>query len=462
MTEASTVSQSIHSNQMRLRNSCDRCTRSKLKCDQEKPSCNRCAIRRQPCVYSRARRAGRPPRTSRNEDEIGQIQSSTKRIRLCSATPTSQGTQYELVRPTVNVTTSGSPNIRSPHLTTDNATDTGGTDRTDEVASYTESLIENTSISQDMELRDSLELNLDNHFDNNCFDTFDSFHMPTLSSTLDNQAYNMIENTSINVPGDLMVKEALSVTVRHPIPELVSTTLSGREQDPALPVPSCHASESSVRKPHERVRTRSEIAQAQIQALTSPVESDFLSQFRREPRCRCTVLLSQLEDSFSHQSYYFSQQGAEIPLDLMLGLEESIQRTHESIFNCSTCQPRLSHLIVILCTIIDWLVKNFGKAISFNVSYDEADGQSRSNSMLQVGHSTVEDCIWKTCLFDILRHRLQRVGRVLREMLRRMSEMDSLSGSPKPNSMLEVGRIMTPNILYDLEHLLGMIELHNE
>lgn len=44
----------------RIRNSCNDCTRSKLKCSGEKPSCQRCTSRGQDCVYSEARRAGRP------------------------------------------------------------------------------------------------------------------------------------------------------------------------------------------------------------------------------------------------------------------------------------------------------------------------------------------------------------------------------------------------------------------
>ncbi|KAF4337247.1 hypothetical protein FBEOM_8836 [Fusarium beomiforme] len=44
----------------RLRGCCDSCTRSKLKCSGERPACQRCRIRRQDCVYSKARRAGRP------------------------------------------------------------------------------------------------------------------------------------------------------------------------------------------------------------------------------------------------------------------------------------------------------------------------------------------------------------------------------------------------------------------
>ncbi|KAF5585808.1 uncharacterized protein FSUBG_12325 [Fusarium subglutinans] len=46
--------------QPRLRGCCDSCTRSKIKCSGEMPSCQRCRMRGLDCVYSKARRAGRP------------------------------------------------------------------------------------------------------------------------------------------------------------------------------------------------------------------------------------------------------------------------------------------------------------------------------------------------------------------------------------------------------------------
>ncbi|KAF5640815.1 hypothetical protein F52700_3527 [Fusarium sp. NRRL 52700] len=52
----------------KLRGCCDSCTRSKIKCSGEMPSCQRCRIRGLDCVYSKARRAGRPrlkPKSSR-------------------------------------------------------------------------------------------------------------------------------------------------------------------------------------------------------------------------------------------------------------------------------------------------------------------------------------------------------------------------------------------------------------
>ncbi|KAI0103997.1 hypothetical protein GGR51DRAFT_523125 [Nemania sp. FL0031] len=44
----------------KLKDSCDPCSASKLRCDKQKPICTRCAGLNQLCSYSPARRAGRP------------------------------------------------------------------------------------------------------------------------------------------------------------------------------------------------------------------------------------------------------------------------------------------------------------------------------------------------------------------------------------------------------------------
>ncbi|KAL7940120.1 hypothetical protein V8C42DRAFT_291398 [Trichoderma barbatum] len=46
----------------KLKDSCDLCSASKLRCNKQKPTCARCAALNQPCSYSPARRAGRPHR----------------------------------------------------------------------------------------------------------------------------------------------------------------------------------------------------------------------------------------------------------------------------------------------------------------------------------------------------------------------------------------------------------------
>lgn len=46
----------------KLKDSCDLCSSSKVRCDKTKPACSRCASLGHPCSYSPARRAGRPHR----------------------------------------------------------------------------------------------------------------------------------------------------------------------------------------------------------------------------------------------------------------------------------------------------------------------------------------------------------------------------------------------------------------
>ncbi|WDK20014.1 hypothetical protein CGRA01v4_11301 [Colletotrichum graminicola] len=66
MDSESASSSQMGASNRRLRNSCDCCTQLKLKCDQKKPSCNRCIQRRRECVYSQVRKAGRPPKVQKN------------------------------------------------------------------------------------------------------------------------------------------------------------------------------------------------------------------------------------------------------------------------------------------------------------------------------------------------------------------------------------------------------------
>ncbi|KAF5852349.1 hypothetical protein GGP41_007778 [Bipolaris sorokiniana] len=64
----------------KVRQSCDTCQASKIRCGQERPSCRRCAKYNITCVYSVSRRAGRPrpKRTATNPSTPTQNSSSTQ------------------------------------------------------------------------------------------------------------------------------------------------------------------------------------------------------------------------------------------------------------------------------------------------------------------------------------------------------------------------------------------------
>ncbi|ORY60946.1 uncharacterized protein BCR38DRAFT_442977 [Pseudomassariella vexata] len=57
---------------LKLRQTCDRCSEAKVKCDKGNPRCGRCDRLLLDCVYSPARRIGRPrPRSRRSPDQEG-------------------------------------------------------------------------------------------------------------------------------------------------------------------------------------------------------------------------------------------------------------------------------------------------------------------------------------------------------------------------------------------------------
>ncbi|KAL6153499.1 hypothetical protein ACJQWK_11147 [Exserohilum turcicum] len=59
----------------KYRLACDSCQHSKIRCDQERPKCRRCAKKGIECVYSPARRAGRP-RTRNNSKNSNSVENS--------------------------------------------------------------------------------------------------------------------------------------------------------------------------------------------------------------------------------------------------------------------------------------------------------------------------------------------------------------------------------------------------
>ncbi|KAF7117464.1 hypothetical protein CNMCM5793_006446 [Aspergillus hiratsukae] len=61
----------------KLKDSCDLCSASKLRCNKQKPTCTRCATLNRPCIYSPARRAGRPHHV-RQEKSQSQSQSQSQ------------------------------------------------------------------------------------------------------------------------------------------------------------------------------------------------------------------------------------------------------------------------------------------------------------------------------------------------------------------------------------------------
>lgn len=70
----------------KLRDSCDKCSASKVRCNKQKPTCRRCEKLGYPCVYSPVRRVGRPSRpptmSSQNQPDGAAVESPSRQPRM--------------------------------------------------------------------------------------------------------------------------------------------------------------------------------------------------------------------------------------------------------------------------------------------------------------------------------------------------------------------------------------------
>ncbi|KAF1935310.1 hypothetical protein EJ02DRAFT_460493 [Clathrospora elynae] len=73
----------------KYRLACDSCQHSKIRCGQERPKCRRCAKKGIECVYSPARRAGRP-RTRNNSKSSSSVENSASASLKGYLTPTTE------------------------------------------------------------------------------------------------------------------------------------------------------------------------------------------------------------------------------------------------------------------------------------------------------------------------------------------------------------------------------------
>ena len=64
-----------------FRSSCDSCASSKIKCDQDRPTCARCANPGIRCNYSPSRRMGKPPGKSRGLTKSSKTPQSKGQLR---------------------------------------------------------------------------------------------------------------------------------------------------------------------------------------------------------------------------------------------------------------------------------------------------------------------------------------------------------------------------------------------
>lgn len=116
----------------KVRLSCDNCSLAKVRCDQERPACQRCVSGRVQCVYSVSRRMGKPPKDRRiNNGDDSSSQSkgtassdNTKRPQLRNPTAGAQASDLsEVPPPAATFTDNNVDSVLVSQLTADSAID---------------------------------------------------------------------------------------------------------------------------------------------------------------------------------------------------------------------------------------------------------------------------------------------------------------------------------------------------
>ncbi|KZL83294.1 transcription activator for actt3 gene [Colletotrichum incanum] len=464
----------INANTRRLRNSCDFCTQSKLKCDQGKPSCNRCLRRQQECIYSRVKKSGRPSKgRSRHESSSWETRSTDDGIRPMPLVLSPRDTVLDSIDCTRDVTATQLSKDQTPPLSAGDIREVEDIECFGRGASQRGLALESCSAHHDIDILLEGNLDLDSHLDDIAFDIDDMFTLNTarprtLQPLNTNEALPdpPIEKHGSTAGTDSTQNLADSCSTRSFRADVAREIGSHNTRQP-----SWGSNSETENFGHEPELDRHD--KCFDTSTTTSAESQESGNHRSRPRsirstesafptpnkslCRCFSSVSRL-----HMSMQSSTQPDElVPLDLLLHIEDSIDQAQEIIQNCRDCRPQSSHLMVMLCTVIDWVVENLTKTLSGGVSSGgSSQSYKQASSMLQVGRSTLQDDVWNTCMYELLKNRLRRITRIVNGMSRIASkEPDNESVYFDPNSMSKALRIMGYGIRYKLEYLLGMIEL---
>ncbi|KAL4815790.1 hypothetical protein BDW67DRAFT_185509 [Aspergillus spinulosporus] len=105
---------------LKLRDSCNRCAASKIKCSKEKPTCARCARQGRPCEYFATKRAGRKP-GSRVSHPITPPETQ-EGLTATTTAPTVAASPWSLADPDILPSTDSYPDFFSEAPSIENST----------------------------------------------------------------------------------------------------------------------------------------------------------------------------------------------------------------------------------------------------------------------------------------------------------------------------------------------------
>nr|Q9P4V0.1 RecName: Full=Transcription activator AKTR-1; AltName: Full=AK-toxin biosynthesis regulator 1 [Alternaria alternata]BAB07810.1 AktR-1 [Alternaria alternata] len=434
----------------RLRGSCDFCTQSKLRCNKNKPSCRRCTIQQQPCVYSVARRTGRPPKHPRKANDCQEANGQHGEQDPVTSTP--GGSCQQQSNHLLDVEGDGANFTLADASTTAQGRETAASSALDNALLVGEtfgfsSLLDDPLIQSD----DFLSFSL-------C--------MPP-----GEEEGHMASPRALNgSTGPCSPTVLSSIDVPHLparfgfLESSVESGLHGRTgphlvEQPDKIVPS---SFSEMEKIYDEGLTFSGLDSA-INAVTNngkgePSASGTMAAHPHSKRqCFCSTSMSKLQMLISHPT--LCQKNSRARFDMTLFLEEVVFNIHRDVLQCLVCQSKSLHSLASLCICTDWVIEALR-----DVAQDLSSGQDnlggfraglcppKDKFSICVGRFVLDDQLRESCTRSLVKYRLRKLVPIMDTMMK-------LNYRGAGGALSQAIRTMVEDVRHKIESALGMMEL---
>lgn len=373
----------------RLRNSCDICTLSKLKCSREKPVCQRCVDRgcQQDCNYSVARRPGRRRQTSVISDEVGSYGTDNAvdaaRVKRGTAPLTPSSILADSLLPTER---------RDSTRSTPQQNDTrDGKARTTLLSPGMASIEAFTNISME----------LPHDADTVDFGSIDDLSLWEWGTNgVDPHCTNGHHSDSVEQMWDLASsQDMLSGT------KFGAGSIAGEPTQEPSPPMSQIGRQNTYQDDQTPLTHVTGFPEDPISS--GATASDLLFDLSKDVDCQCSSQLSQL-------IYLVSLRLAKpTTLDVFFAVEQQLNRTKDTISTCAQCSFNSPYVSMMFCTSISWVIEHLQTYIRESNSVSALNSQA---TYLTISGLTLSKEMSHSCFEALVKLRLRRVVQTAREL----------------------------------------------
>lgn len=403
----------------RLRGCCDSCTRSKLKCSGKRPSCQRCQLRGEDCVYSKARRAGRPPLKPHKP-------STTISTDQEPPTPDPGPGNHPVNSVHCSDSEPPLPPLQEPTLPSpdshNNASSMQDTWNQESAPSLEFSQASNIPDLDDMMLHDLLWTNTEE---------FDS--VPSGNVGLD---WNRGNTPTNGVIRDADLQYDMST----------DRPLSQASANPAAPY--YDTAQKTIHSRAQPTKTQAEI-NAIIASITKIAEQSTISHHIREESCPSLwpQLLSKAQLLMSIAGVQGSESSSSLRLDAVLHVASTAEHVQKCVSRCATCMSQEMEISSILALMYDWITKRIAYALD--------NPPAIQNHQLIIGNLVLTGHKGMISVYELIKYRITRAMHVIRSIQSRIMSI----GQRDPDKLYQAVQLMFQGVESRLEALSGMIEL---